>query len=280
MGGMRMKIAFTTLGCPTWDLDTICRKAREYGFDGVDFRGLQGQIDVTLSPEFTRDLALTKRKLADARIVVSGISSSIKLCEASRLRENIEEARRTIPMARELGVAAIRVFGGGDVEVHSKEELAAIGERTMAAVLELHGARTLRWAFETHDHWISSADCKVLLDRIPDPAFGALWDLGHTARVGGEAPKETMRALGDRIFYLHVKDAVYDPDHPQAMEDGWRYVAPGTGQLPLAEGIGLLRKQGYDGWLIFEHEKRWHPELPEPEETLPQFVTWIRAILE
>lgn len=60
-----------------------------------------------------------------------GISSGIKLYAASRLRENIEEAKRTIPTARELGVAAIRVFGGGDVEVHSKEELAAIGERTL-----------------------------------------------------------------------------------------------------------------------------------------------------
>jgi sugar phosphate isomerase/epimerase len=275
-----MKIAFTTLGCPTWDLDTICRKAREYGFDGVDFRGLQGQIDVTLSPEYTEGLAATKQKLADAGILVSGISSSITVCDASRIGENIAEARRTIPVARELGVAAIRIFGGGDVAAHPKEELAAVGQRTMTAVLGLEGARDLRWAFETHDHWIASADCKLLLDRIPDPAFGALWDLGHTARVGGEAPEVTMRALEGRIVYLHVKDAVYDPSHPQAMEDGWRYVAPGTGQLPLAKGIRLLQAQGYNGWLIFEHEKRWHPELPEPEEVLPRFVTWIRGVLQ
>ena len=36
-----MKISFTTLGCPDWDLDTICRRGREYGYEGVDFRGLQ-----------------------------------------------------------------------------------------------------------------------------------------------------------------------------------------------------------------------------------------------
>ena len=34
-----MKISFMTLGCPGWDLDTICARGREYGFDGVDFRG-------------------------------------------------------------------------------------------------------------------------------------------------------------------------------------------------------------------------------------------------
>jgi len=275
-----MKLAFTTLGCPQWDLDTICRKAREYGYDGVDFRGLQDQIDVTVSPVFTTELPGTKRKFADAGIAVSGISSSIQVCDESRFEENLREARRTIPIARALNVAAIRIFGGGDVKAHSRENLAAVGARTMLALLDLDGARELKWVFETHDNWIASADCKLLLDRIPDPAFGALWDIGHTARVGNEAPEMTMQALGGRILYLHVKDAIYDRAHPEAMQDGWRYVAPGTGQLPLAEAIRLLRSKGYQGWLIFENEKRWHPELPEPEEILPQFITWIRGILK
>ena len=40
-----MKIAFMTLGCPNWDLDTIITRGREYGFDGVDFRGyLDGRL--------------------------------------------------------------------------------------------------------------------------------------------------------------------------------------------------------------------------------------------
>ena len=34
-----MKLAFTTLGCPNWDLDTICTRGKEYGYDGVDLRG-------------------------------------------------------------------------------------------------------------------------------------------------------------------------------------------------------------------------------------------------
>ena len=64
-----------------------------------------------------------------------------------------------------------------------------------------------------------------------------------------------------------------------AERDGWRYVVPGTGQLPLEEGIALLREAGYDGWIMFEHEKRWHPELEEPEEIFPKFVAWIRPLL-
>jgi hypothetical protein len=48
-----MKISFMTLGCPAWDLDTICRNGQAYRFDGVDFRGYLDSIDITTRPEFT-----------------------------------------------------------------------------------------------------------------------------------------------------------------------------------------------------------------------------------
>ena len=134
-----------------------------------------------------------------------------------KLEENLEEARRTIAAASALGCQQVRVFGGGDSGMHSKEVLADIGRDTVEHILELDGARQVRWVFETHDEWIRAADCALLLDRIDDPAFGILWDMGHTARVGGETPAETYAAVGHGL-YTHVKDAVHDVDHPRAME--------------------------------------------------------------
>jgi len=274
-----MKISFMTLGCPSWDLDTICRRGREYGFDGVDFRGYLDTIDITLNPLFTTGAASTRRKLEEAGLEVSAISSSIQACVVEKQEANLEEALRTITVAHALGAENVRIFGGGDLAQHSRKKLAADGLRCIERILELEGAKDLHWLFETHDAWIKAQDCRLLLDSIPDPAFGALWDMGHTYRVGGEKPADTYAALGKRIGYTHVKDAVYDPKHPQAMEDGWRYVPPGTGELPLAESIGILKAHGYAGWLQFEHEKRWHPALPEPEEIFPQFVNWVRTLV-
>lgn len=274
-----MKISFTTLGCPGWDLETICRRARDYGYQGIDFRGYLNDLDVTLLPQFTSGAAETRKMLADYGLETSGISTSITVCDANRLQANLDEAKRTIETAHGLGTGNVRVFGGGDLAAHSRAELAKVGCDTVERILELDGAGELHWLFETHDNWIKSTDCRLLLDNIPNPAFGALWDIGHTPRVGGETPAETIAALGQRIGYTHVKDAAYDPAHPIAMPDGWRYVIPGTGQLPLAEAIRLLRQQGYTGWLVLEHEKRWHPELPEPEEIFPAYVQWVKGIL-
>jgi len=271
-----MKLGFMTLGCPSWDLDTICARGRDYGYDGVELRGYREALDVTTHPLFTTHAADTRRRFADAGLAVSGISSSIRVCDAAARRENLEEARRTIGCARGLGAAVVRVFGGGDAGSGSLEELARVGCATVEAILSLDDARGLRWVFETHDLWIRGADCRLLLDNIPDASFGALWDMGHTSRVGGESPEQTWAAIGPRVGCCHVKDAVHEPGRPGSMEDGWRYVAPGTGSLPLARSVEILKSHGWDGWLLFEHEKRWHPELPEPEDVFPAFARWAR----
>ncbi|HBX70607.1 MAG TPA: sugar phosphate isomerase/epimerase [Chloroflexi bacterium] len=274
------KISLMTLGCPNWDLDTICARGQEYGYQGVDFRGYLDQIDITLLPEFTTRSAETRRKLNEAGLAVSGISSSIQVCVPEALEKNLDAARRTIEVAHAFEAINIRIYGGGDLSQYSRAELAVFGCESVARILELEGARELKWLFETHDHWVQAEACRLLLDSIPDPAFGALWDMGHTWRVGGEKPADSWAAMGARVGYVHVKDAVYDPTSPLAMDDGWHYVAPGTGELPLDESLALLMDSGYTGWLLFEHEKRWHPNLPEPEEIFPQFVRWIKPLIE
>ena len=215
-----MKLSITTLGCPQWSLDEIIAHCSAYCLDGVDFRGMRDVLDVTQLPDFITEVGLTRRKMEYVRLCVSGISSSIRVCVPEKLEENLEEARRTIAAASALGCQQVRVFGGGDSGMHSKKALADIGCHTVERILKLDGARQVRWVFETHDEWIRAVDCALLLDRIDDPAFGVLWDMGHTARVGGETPAETYATVGARTFYTHVKDAVHDCDHPQAMGDG------------------------------------------------------------
>jgi sugar phosphate isomerase/epimerase len=273
-----MQISFSTLGCPDWTLHEVISRAVEYGYDGIDLRGLLDTLDVTRLPPFTRDMPETARMFSDAGLMVSGISSSIGLCDLEKRQENIDEAKRTIGVAKGLGCENIRVFGRGRPNEIGREAAADIGCDCIHAILELNGARDLHWLLETHDEWISSDHIQLLLDRVPDTAFGVLWDVGHTPRTIDETPAETVAALGSRIGYTHFKDAVFEPDHPLAMQDGWRYVTPGTGQVPIADALHLLEEYGYDGWIVLEHEKRWHPELPEPEVILPAFVRWAKGV--
>jgi sugar phosphate isomerase/epimerase len=274
-----MKLSVMTLGCPEWDLQTICSRAAEFGCDGVDFRGIQGELDVSKLPSFTTQVAQTRTLLADHGLLVSGISSSIHVCAPERRRSSIEEARRTLEAAVAVGAKHIRVFGEGSPDRIGYPDAAKIGLDCVREILRLPGADNVSWNFETHDHWTRSADCKLLLDAIPNPAFGVALDLAHTRRIGGESAAHTLGVLGERVRYVHIKDAILDPSHRYAMKDGWRYVLPGTGSVELDRGIAALKSYGYDGWLMFEHEKRWHPGLEAPEIAFPAFVRWAKKVL-
>jgi sugar phosphate isomerase/epimerase len=73
-----MKLAFTTLGCPEWTLRQIVENAAELRYDGVDFRGLLEDMDVSQRPEFTTGLSETKQMFADHGVAISCLSISAR----------------------------------------------------------------------------------------------------------------------------------------------------------------------------------------------------------
>jgi sugar phosphate isomerase/epimerase len=272
-----MKLSVTTMGCTSWNLDTLLTKIKSYGYDGIDFRGLQGKLDITVLPEFTADLSATARRIKSSGLEVFGISSSICICEPEPRERDLEEAKRTIPIALELGAKNIRVMGYGPIDKLPRSELVKIARDRMNELFALPGADKLNWNFETHDFWIKGADTKLILDAIPERNFAAIWDMGALGATG-ETPEETHAFLHPRINYAHISDNNPDPSVSTA-DKGGKYALPGKGKLPLGHAIGVLKQNGYDGWLMFEHEKHWLPNIEEPEVAFPAFIQWIRPIL-
>lgn len=274
-----MKLAFTTLACPKWDLPTVLNRAVEYGFDAIDFRGIGEKLDITVLREFTTQLGETAKTIAATGLKVSGISSSIRLCDPVQCTANVEEAQRTIPVAKGLGCNRVRMFGGGAIDRHGREGAAKIAQECMQRIQSLPGAGEIQWLIETHDNWTSGQDVLMLLNAVRAPNVGILWDIAHPQRFNGESVDQTFSLIGPMVRYTHVKDCRHEVGHPQAGSDGWRYVTPGTGEIQLRRAVQLLKRAGYNGYLTLEHEKRWHPDLPEPEQALPAFVAWARQVL-
>jgi len=48
----------------------------------------------------------------------------------------------------------------------------------------------------------------------------------------------------------------------------------------VREMLRALASRGYQGYLSVEWEKKWHPEIPEPEVALPQHARVLRAYLQ
>lgn len=179
-------------------------------------------------------------------VPVCCLDTSIQLAGAFE-----RELPAAIELARRIGAPSVRVFGG---EVESLEDVARRLEPLLADDVTV--------ALETHDAFSSAARVAALLRLVDSPGFAALWDVHHPWRAG-ESPTEVRELLGDRIALVHVKDA---------RRDG-QLVLLGEGDVPWAECL-----EGWDGWVSVEWEKRWHPELAEPELALPRHLALLKSV--
>ena len=108
-----------------------------------------------------------------------------------------------------------------------------------------------------------------VLEQVPDPNVGAVWDVHHPFRMG-ETIEETWNLIGRRLLHVHMKDARLKPDGT------WQLVLLGEGEVPCQDIIRLLDREGYTGYVSAEWEKKWHPEIEEPEVALPQHAAALR----
>ena len=110
----------------------------------------------------------------------------------------------------------------------------------------------------------------AVMAQVQSERIGAIWDVHHPFRMG-EDIETTWRMIGSRVKHVHIKDARLRPD------GSWQLVLLGQGEVPCRDVIELLHREGYQGMVAAEWEKKWHPEIEEPEVALPQHAEVLRA---
>jgi sugar phosphate isomerase/epimerase len=267
-----MKLSFTTLGCPQWSLRQIVENAAQMGYDGVDFRGLQEDIDISRRPEFTTGLNETVQLLADRGLAISGIAISARyaVVDAEERERQFDETRRNMELAARLGTHILRVYGGRVPEGHTIDSIMPTLVENLRQMGDEAEPYDVTLALETHDDWTDSATFARLMAEVNHPRVRVLWDLHHPFCTNGEPPEVTYAHLAPYTVSTHVKDSRLNPDGSRT------YVLLGQGDVPLKTMLDLLIQGGYDGYAILEWEKRWHPELAEPEIVFPQYVRQMR----
>jgi len=265
-----MKLAFTTLACPGWSVARVIEAAREYSYEGVEWRLLDGEvIDPVRDGERLTD-AVARCHAAGIEVPALDSSCRFNLVDATERDAQIEDLRRWIALARRVGVPVIRVFGGADPAGSSLEDGTERVAEALALVASEAEVAGVTVALETHDGFSAASRVAQVLDRVPSSALGALWDSHHPYKMG-ESPVQVLDLLGARIAHVHLKDAQRIGEG-----DNWQLVGLGEGELPLRAMLDALSARGYDEWLSLEWEKKWHPELAEPELALPAAARWLR----
>ena len=187
-----------------------------------------------------------------------------------------EELANTARAAQKLGVGVVNGFSGSSIWhlLYSfppvSPEMINAGFELLAQrfnpILDVFGECGVRFALEVHPTEIafdiySAERALAALDRREE--FGFNFDPSHLIWQGVD-PVEFIRAFADRIYHVHIKDAIVSLNGRTGIlgshlnfgdpRRGWDFRSPGRGGVNFEEIIRALNVIGYDGPLSVEWE--------------------------
>lgn len=236
------------------DLDHALDVCEDLGIQTVELR-VVGEDNIVF-----HDSASLKRirNTLDARgFRIGGIASPFLKCHlhgdgkpqgdthsavSSKREDQWEILERSFEIAHLFGAPLVRTFSFWRLEDPASaldkvtEVLAEATNRTEAAGL------TLGIENEHACNLGTGAETAWVLERIPSPALGVIWDPGNEAALGSEPYPDGYAHVKDRIAHVHLKDV--------DERGGWTKM--GAGVIDYVGQFRALAEDGYDGLLSIE----------------------------
>ncbi|MDX3074681.1 sugar phosphate isomerase/epimerase [Streptomyces sp. NPDC088354] len=258
-----MKLAFSTLGVPGLPMADVARLAAEHGWHGVELRA--GHDEPVHAGLTERERASVRGEFRSAGVGIVAVASYVQVAAPGEDEPVLRALRDHVRLAAGLGAPHLRVFpGAGNGSAPDAADTRAAGR--LAAVAPEAADLGVRLLLETHDSHRTGADVARVLGLVGHHSTGALWDVLHPW-LAGEQPEYTYPVLAPYLGYVQVKDVSSAQDTTP--------VPLGHGTVPLAGTVEVLSRAGWDGWLCWEYERRWYPQV----RALPELLSRGRSHL-
>ena len=270
-----IRIAFSTVACPTWTLDRVASAAEEYGFAGVELRsfGEGGGEGCRFACEPGMTAGAKVRSIFDeVGVAIAGVGSGVRfdapivppvLGNLLPAREaSVREGKGMVQLASSIGAEYLRVYAFELPKRESRKSgLRRICER-LYKVCDHARNRDLRVVIENGGSFAKAEDLAEIIERVNWPLLGACYDLD--AAVAGEDDVAAGAALlGSRLMAARVRDR----------RDG-KPCMLGMGELPVREFVESVRDTAAEWntspWMVFSWDRVWVDDLAPAESALPE----------
>jgi L-ribulose-5-phosphate 3-epimerase len=149
---------------------------------------------------------------------------------------------RSFEVARLFGAPLVRTFSfwrvpdPEDVRDEVAGVIAEAAKRTEAAglLLGIENEHACNLATGAETRWV--------LDRVPSPALGVIWDPGNEAVMDSDPFPGGYAQVRDRVVHVHLKDA----------DENGNWTKMGTGIIDYPGQLRALAEDGYAGLLSLE----------------------------
>lgn len=261
-------LSFSTLGCPDWTFEKIVNFAKENGYDGIEIRTIQREMDLPKRAEFNspEKIAETRKLIKDkeVKIVNLGASSSLHHSNPAERKKNIDEAKQFIDLADQLNCPYIRVFPNDFPKDQDRNATIDLISKGLLELGDYAKGSHVTVLLESHGQVVKSDDLETIMRAAEHEHVGLIWDIVNMWAVTKEPPRGVYQKLKKYIRHTHIKDL-------NTVNGKEQYTLLGKGETPIFEAIDDLYKNGYSGYYSFEWEKLWHPEIAEPEIALAHY---------
>lgn len=249
-----MKVAFSTVACPTWTLEEVADHAERLGFMGVELRTFaDAPSQFACEPALT-DASKVRSMFDKAGVEIACLATSLRFDEPvgdpflhilGDDDKPTRAAKTMIGLASQVECPLVRVFAFETFGSESRSNAV----RRIAEKLKLAAAAArntgVRLVLENGGSFATAADLAELLDLVDSPHMGAAYSVATAARAG-EGPREGLNVLGERLALVRVSD--------------WKGTTPsglGQGDIPNAAAVAALAGAGYRGWVSYEWPAAW-----------------------
>jgi len=289
------KIAGHTMGTPEY---TVCEAIALFGKIGTDGAEIVVQdeyrsgIPCDCSSSIIAEIKQCAQDNHIDIICLTPYNSHFNSLDEDVRQKEIEAIKKVIGYCDYLGARYIRIYGGnleaGDTEnIETKrkkliESLRHLGdlaaEKGVTLVVENH--------FNTMT--VSAKDSAALIRDVNHKAVRILYDQANLTFTENEDYEEAIRIQQQYVSHIHVKDLVFqegkafassDVARPNEDERNVHTRIVGEGIIKWSEILKMVKKQGYDGWLSLEYERRWHPkDIPDASIGMKQALEYLRRL--
>jgi sugar phosphate isomerase/epimerase len=253
----------------------ICEKAVSWGYDGVEFRSKRTGVEET-TEEYLDSIAEGVRKSGLKYVLFGGPGPNLNKPDKSAREAEIQWAINFFRLASErFKLTVVNTFTGSLMnptpgtpysEYDKHGSFIATEDQWKWATEfkelgKLANELGFRFAFETHMNYIHDmpAAAKKLADLIDEPSVGVNLDYGNAVYFPkNPSIKETIKNLGDKLFYAHLKNSI---------NVGGKRVATSLadGEINHREYLRTLKETGFNGPICIEApragDREWYAQV-------------------
>jgi sugar phosphate isomerase/epimerase len=234
-----------TFSTPELTLAEVLALARRLGYDGIEPRLASRHkhgIELDTTAAARHDI---RQQVAKSGVKLACLATSCRYADPATAKQNIEDTRKAVDLAADVGATRLRVFGGPIPKTLTREKaIEQVADSLLAAADHAH-RRGVTLCVETHDDWCNPEHMLAVMMRASHPAVAVNWDIMHPITRGGATMDSAFQTLKAWVRHVHFHDG--------GLRDGKLVMLPiGQGIIDHKRAVQLLKGAGYTGYLSGE----------------------------